>query len=156
MEGYAALYFDGETAQRRDVQVHVVANGLTITDQDGATLALWRYPELEALSAFKHMNASRLTCATAPDARLYIEDPDFAQRVLPLAPQLRRRRGDGFAWSQVAMVTGVVVLFVLAVVYGVPKASRPAARRCQVPPCIQVNSATRALRSESLTRLITR
>ncbi len=127
MEGYAALYFDGETAQRQEVQVHVVANGLNITDQDGATLVLWRYPELEALDAFSPMKATRLTCATAPEARLYIEDPDFAQRVLPLAPQLRRRRGEGIAWSQVAMVTAVVILFVLAVVYGVPWASRPIA-----------------------------
>ncbi len=127
MEGYAAVYFDGETAQRQEVQVHVVANGLNIIGEDGATLTIWRYPELEALQAFSPMKAARLTCATAPDARLFIEDPDFAQRVLPLAPQLRRRRGGGIAWGQVAMVAGVVVLFVLAVVYGVPWASRPIA-----------------------------
>ncbi len=127
MESYAALYFDGETAQRQEVLVHVVANGLNITGEDGKALALWRYAEIEALDAFSPMKATRLTNATAPDARLYIEDPDFAQRVLPLAPQLRQRRGDGFAWNQVAMVTAVVILFVLAVAYGVPKASRPIA-----------------------------
>lgn len=133
MEGYGALYFDGETAQRRQVQVHVVANGLNITGEDGATLALWRYSELESLDAFSPMKATRLTYAAAPEARLYIEDPDFAQRVLPLAPQLRRRRGDGIAWNQVAMVTAVVILFVLAVVYGVPKASRPIAAAIPAP-----------------------
>ncbi len=127
MEGYAAIYFDGETAQRHEVHVHVVAGGLTITGEGDTVLAQWRYPELEALSVFNPMKASRLTSTTAPEARLYIDDPLFARRILPLAPQLRHRRGDGFSWSQVAMVTVVVALFVVAVVYGVPWASRPIA-----------------------------
>lgn len=127
MESYAALYFDGETAQRRKVRLHLVANGLTITDEDGVTLAIWRYPDLEALHALRPMKPARLSCATAPDARLHIDDPHFVQRVLPLAPQLRRRHAGRIAWGQVAMVTGAVALFVLAVIYGVPWASRPIA-----------------------------
>ncbi len=149
MEGYAALYFDGETAQRRQVEVHVAADGLNIADCSGAALALWRFAELRALVRLRAMKPARLSCDAAPDARLYIDDTHFAQRVLPLAPQLHRRHGGGVSWSQVAMAAGVAALFVLAVIYGVPWASRPIAAAI---PAHWVEGLGKTMRANMLTK----
>jgi Zn-dependent protease with chaperone function len=109
------VYFDGTTSARQDVAVELSPETLLIVDARGDVVAEWPYPDLEHLSAPKHM--LRLGLRGEPAlARLEIPDPEFAAVVDDRALTVdrtgatdRRARARVIVWSLVATLSLVLV-----------------------------------------------
>jgi Zn-dependent protease with chaperone function len=130
------IYFDGKTSARHHVEVEVLADELEIRSVQGRLLTLWRYTELEHLSAPE--NVLRLGLYKNPVlARLEVRDPVIAHAIDEKSLSIdrtgaigRRARLRVVAWSAAAMI-----VLVLAAVFGVPAlASRLAPL---VPPALE-------------------
>lgn len=110
-ETCTAQYFDGQSAIAHDVVVRCGTIDLKITAGEDV-LAIWPYPDLLSPDPLTPRREARLTHASAPYARLVVDDPAFAERILYHAPHLsskaHRKRAAG--------VVGVCMLIALAFV----------------------------------------
>lgn len=128
MHTYSALYFDGLTAARREVTITLFAEGISIAEAGGATLAFWPFIGLRAPGRLKRDRAVQLTSEMAPEARLVVEDGEFFDRLKAEAPRLFRPWLTRPAtWSRIGLIAGLLVVSLAAAYYGVPYLARPIA-----------------------------
>jgi len=117
-----ATFFDGITAERREVAVELGATGLRIRAAGGQLLADWRYDQIESRSAPEGM--LRLGKTGNPVlARLEVRDPRLAHAIDELSTPIdrsgraeRRDRAKVVGWSIAATVS-----LLLVAVFGVPE-----------------------------------
>lgn len=129
MAPYSGHFFDGQTARKHSVAVGLGLDNLTIDEEDGAVCVRWPLPGLRAIRKIRPGRPAELTCATAPDARLIVDDVTFSEVVLERAPHLARRRGyTPRWWERPSLVTAAVLAFVVVVVIAVPWLAGPLAR----------------------------
>jgi predicted Zn-dependent protease len=130
------VYFDGKTSARHEVEIELRPDELEIRSAAGRLVTLWRYTELEHLSAPEHI--LRLGLFKSPVlARLEIKDQALAHAIDEKSLSVdrtgtvaRRTRIRVAGWSGAAMV-----VLVLAGVFGVPAlASRVAPL---IPPSVE-------------------
>jgi Zn-dependent protease with chaperone function len=117
-------YFDGITSARQAVTVEATEEGLFIRSAEGILIDGWRYGELRAVSAPKHL--LRLARAGHPVlARLEIRDPALAHLIDERAETLDRTgRAERYLRNRViGWVLAATVSLVLVAVYGVPALS---------------------------------
>jgi len=110
---YSGQFFDGQSAAAHNVTVRLSAATLLISGDSG-TLADWSYDDLLAPDPVIARNPTRVTHASAPYARLIVDDTSFAGALLERAPQLSAaaaRRGT-------AKIVGFCILGALAVIAG--------------------------------------
>jgi len=118
----AAIYFDGHTSARHDVDVTLGASALQIVAPDGRLLAEWRYEQIESLAApDKVLRLGRVGSAVLE--RLEIADPTFAAEIDARARNVdragrnrRRQQVRVIGWSLGATVSLLAVAW-----FGVPE-----------------------------------
>ena len=129
MAQYRAYYFDGLTAGRHEAQVTLTAQGLNIADAEGASLGFWPFANLRIIERLRPGEPTRLGSTAAPDARLVVEEPEFLERLIAVAPQLSRRPSLlRRRWIQTLLVVAAVTALLAGALYGVPMLARPLAR----------------------------
>ncbi len=87
MAQFAARYYDGRTAARRDVTLRTGLGDLRIL-LDGAVLETWRSADLRLVPDDSGDPTVRLTLAGNESARLIVADPDFRTELLRLRPDI--------------------------------------------------------------------
>ncbi len=86
-----AIYYDGETSQKRDVDIGFEATGIVIVE-DGAPVAVWRYDDMRRVDAPRE--ELRLSNVAARElARLEIVDRGLAKAFRDRARDLERADG---------------------------------------------------------------
>ncbi len=126
---YPAVYFDGQSAARREVSVSLSADHLTATADRGAIVFSWPLAGLRSLGRLGPGQTVRLSSDRAPDARLTVEDGDFARDLLAAAPHLAKRFYAGnLSPAALSALAGVVLALLAGIYYGVPKFAGPLAR----------------------------
>ncbi len=129
MAPYSGYFFDGQTATKHTVTVGLDLDSLTINEADGALSVRWPFPDLRAVRKIKSNQPVELTSCAAPDARLTIDDPAFAEAVLDRAPHLARRRGyTPRWWERPWTVTAIIALTIGGIVLAVLRLAGPLAR----------------------------
>ncbi len=128
MDAYSALYFDGLTAARREVTITLFAEGISIAEAGGSTLAFWPFIGLRALGRPRRNRTVRLTSEIAPEARLVVEEAAFFDLLEAEAPQLFRHPLTRPAtWGRIGLIGGLLVVSLAGAYYGVPYLARPIA-----------------------------
>lgn len=87
---YAGAYFDGRTAQARDVTVECASGTVRILQPDGAVLAIWPAGEVRLAVRHRTGNALRLRCGTTDEARVTIADAAALAALEQCCPNLHR------------------------------------------------------------------
>ncbi len=108
-----ALYFDGETAEDRQVSMALDTSGLRFSG-DNTPEEHWAYTGLSAVEPHQAGLPFRLTHESRPNARLVLRDDFMAADLVTRAPQLKggfslKGKGRALAWS-----AGVAASFILA------------------------------------------
>jgi len=80
-------FFDGASAVAHDVVVRCTATVVEVTE-DGTVLAAWSYSDLLSPDPVISGRPVRVTHATAPYARIVVDDTGFADSLLQRAPHL--------------------------------------------------------------------
>lgn len=117
MSRFEAIYFDGNVATSRPVQVSADAGGLAITGTNVAP-QIWRFADLKAVDPPAAGAPLRLSCAKMPGARLIVASDAAKAELLGLAPHLK----GGLALARVLRFTAwtaVGLAAVAAVAYAV-------------------------------------
>lgn len=119
-----AIHFDGASSEPRPVTVHVSQNGLAIQAADGIGF-IWPARDIARVDGPAYAGL-RLACASRPDERLTVQDPDTAALLTAMLPALKRagsnraERRRAFKWIGGGLV-GLAALGVLAF-EGLPRA----------------------------------
>ena len=128
-EVYPAVYFDGQSAARREVSVSLSAGHLTATADRGAIVFSWPLAGLRSLGRLGPGHTVRLSSDRAPEARLTVEDDGFARDLLAAAPHLAKRFSPGsLSPAGMSALVGVMLALLAGIYYGVPKLAGPVAR----------------------------
>ena len=126
----SGTYYDGESAARRDVTVHVDPDGLRIVEiADSRDIGLWRFGELVAVDEVARDDVCRIRLGTG-HTRLNLTDQALIAEVAARAPQLTSRdrgwAGLGLRWTAVFSVSMAVL--VAALWLGIPRFADTVAR----------------------------
>ena len=126
----SGTYYDGESAARRDVTVHVDPDGLRIVEiADSRDIGLWRFGELVAVDEVAREDVCRIRLGTG-HTRLNLTDQALIAEVAARAPQLTSRdrgwAGLGLRWAAVFGVSMAVL--VAALWLGIPRFADTVAR----------------------------
>ena len=128
MDAFSALYFDGLTAARREVTITLFAEGISIAEAGGSTLAFWPFIGLRALGRPRRNRTVQLTSEIAPEARLVVEEAAFFDRLEAEAPQLfRHPLSRPATWGRIGLIGGLLLVSLAGAYYGVPYLARPIA-----------------------------
>ena len=126
----AGSYFDGKSAARRKVIVHLAADGLQVLEgPDQDPLAFWGYRELRPVDEVRGDGPYRIRAGSG-GARLVLTDPSLIAEIAARAPRLASRE-RGWAslslhWAGLLAVSVAVLLAVLW--FGLPRFADHAAR----------------------------
>lgn len=104
-------YFDGESALAHDVVVRCTATVLEAA-RAGEVVVAWTYSDLLAPDPVISGRPARITHASAPYARIVVDEPDFADLILQHAPHLSSRAHG----LQTAKIVGICMLIAVAFV----------------------------------------
>lgn len=128
MKLHRGRYFDGKTAQHREVSAQVVQDSLRIVDTSGGPVAAWRLDELRLVEPVRAGRPLRLMSEASPEARLTMEDTAIAAALRAHGrPRLRRGIGVGRGQRKLLAVAVGAVLFVGGAIASLPYASGPLA-----------------------------
>ena len=117
-------FFDGASAERREVEVRLAEDGLRIAEAAGGAreLALWGYDELRSVDEEASEGRQRLRVRNGT-GRLVIEDGAFLAALSRRAPRLAsrdpRRSHLGLRWA--GLLAGSILLLVGTLWYGLPR-----------------------------------
>ena len=75
---FPARWYDGLSAAAHEVEVHTHVDALHIADHAGRLIARWPLPAVRCTEEHYSNLALRLTCREQPDARLIVDDSEFA------------------------------------------------------------------------------
>lgn len=87
---FAGLYSDGATAAARRVTVRFRDEALEISGEDGSILVVWSFGALVSSGPLERGEPANLGNRALPDARLFIDSPQFVDQLLAAAPHLTR------------------------------------------------------------------
>lgn len=131
---YPAWFFDGQTAARRKAVITLTAQGISIEGAEeaeeggGGWFGFWTYADLTVAGRLRPGQPVQLGSEGTPDARLMVDDPDFAEHLGRIAPYLARHAlSRGRTWVQAGLAAGLLVLVGMFVAYGIPRLSGPIA-----------------------------
>ena len=123
-------YYDGESAVRRHVTIHLDPDGLrVVAPADDRTIGHWRYVELVAVDEVARDGLCRIRAGTG-HARLDLEDRTLIAEVTARAPQLatRDRGWAGFCLRWTAAFGVSMAVLLAALWLGLPRFADTAAR----------------------------
>ena len=110
-ETYQGLFYDGESAAAHNVVVRC-STTVVVVSQGSDVLATWNYADLLSHDPLVRGQRARLTHASAPYARLVVDDPGFSDCVLDRSPHLsasaHRRRGFKLVVACMLLAAGVI------------------------------------------------
>lgn len=132
MRDFAATFHDGRTATAHAVTVRATPAGLRIFGADGLLIAFWKTADLRAGGQLPGSAGVRVRCVAEPDARLMVPDAEFIRTVAPAITTTGRDRGG---WIMFVAASAAIVAVGIAVVFGLPAASRHLA--ALVPPSLE-------------------
>lgn len=113
-----ARFFDGESAQPRNVMVSFGARSLMIVGYDNVAIAHWPLASLRAVGVRKD-SAVQLVPHQDSDERLVLSDREMLEAIQAVCPELHHRKvdrkgvGRAFFWATGALVSLTVIVFVL-------------------------------------------
>jgi len=133
---HAARWFDGLTAESRDVDIALGPEGLTLTPAEGPPRS-WPYGELVLMRGGSRGEPVQLERRSAPVEVLVVHDDRFLDRLraaLPAGTRLSRSGGSPITVKVVlALFAAAAALITLCYVWIVPALSRFAADRVPEP-----------------------
>lgn len=126
---FNAIYNDGRTAARREVQVQCGEAGLDITSEDGAIKVHWGYGQTRIIDPPRTDRPLRLASLLDLEARLISDDPAFMAALRVKAPHLfLRGLGQPKVRRNIAIAVLVLAGMALFLWQGVPRLSAPLAQ----------------------------
>lgn len=108
---YQGYYNDGQTAASYEVQVTLGPDGLLFGPEESGANEHWTYEGLLPVRPVPKSGPARLRYEGAPEARLIIASPQFAQSVLQRAPQLGTAAGHRATAKIAALCIAGLVAF---------------------------------------------
>jgi beta-barrel assembly-enhancing protease len=122
----AAIFFDGQTATDRPVNVRLDASGLSFSG-DKVSLTHWAFGTIETIDPFVPGRPLRLASRLAPGARLVIADDEFNTELIAQARHLRGGINVGRLARLMAWIFGGLALVALATYFTMQFAPKPIA-----------------------------
>lgn len=86
-EAYSGQYYDGESAVAHEV-IARCSSTVVVVSSGSRIMATWSYEDLLSPDPLRRGKRARLTHASAPYARLVVDQPGFADCILDRAPHL--------------------------------------------------------------------
>ena len=125
------IYFDGESAARREVEVELAPGGVRILEAESSVreLAFWEYRELRPVDEPISDGPLRIRTGNSR-ARLVVESPAFIAALFARAPRIAAREPGwirlGLRWAGL-LVLSIAVLFA-TLWFGLPRFADQVAR----------------------------
>ena len=145
---FPAWFFNGQTAAKRKAVITLTPQGITIEGakkDGGGWFGLWTYGDLTAAARLRPGQPVQLNSGGNPDARLMVDDPDFAELLGRFAPHLARHAlGRGKTWVQAGLAAGPLVLVGMFLAYGIPRLSGPIAAAVPISWEEEIGAAIKA------------
>ena len=145
---FPAWFFDGQTAAKRKAVITLTPQGIAIEgveEEGGGWFGLWTYGDLAAAGRLRPGQPVQLNSGGNPDARLMVDDPDFAEHLGRFAPHLARHAlSRGRIWVQAGLAAGLLVMVGMFVAYGIPRLSGPIAAAVPVSWEEKIGAAVKA------------
>ena len=113
VKNWQAQWSDGKTAATEEVMVKLTSQGLMITPSNSDSLCPrhWRFENLRSPDPITRNNRTALLTSTEnPEHRLFINEPRFANSILPQAPQLG---STAHQWHLLKWPLGIAAAIVL-------------------------------------------
>lgn len=119
-----ARFFDGIQSRPRAVTLAVSATSLRLTPDDGSAPVIWALSDIMILDTHTRAHPARLSCRSAPDARLLIETADGWAQIRPYLTQAKNHGNMMSAsWGSLGMYAVLCVLVVVLAMYYIPKSA---------------------------------
>lgn len=126
----AGSYYDGESAVRREVVLHLTPDGVRIVEPaDQRELAFWEYRELRPVDEVPGDGPFRIRAGHG-GARLVLTDRPLISEVTARAPRLtaRERGWGGLFLRWAGLLTVSIAVLLAALWFGLPRLADHAAR----------------------------
>lgn len=118
---FTAKFFDGTQARSFQVDVTLYATEMHIVAA-GAPPIIWPLTDIVVLDRYNRAHPAKLSCRTAPDARLVVNDADLWQALLPGLQTARWQSSKlSASWLSLSGYAVLAVLVVVIAVYYVPR-----------------------------------
>ena len=117
-EVFAGRFFDGKDATEHFVTVEMAGAGLEFTLPATEEFFVWSYEGLRAVTPLTGASTARLSHDDSPQARLHVDDFNFAKTITQRAPQLSK----GAETRQTATIVGTAIAFLVvagALIFGI-------------------------------------
>lgn len=115
-ERFPTIFYDGQVAARRHVEVSMDAEGLTISQVDGDQSTFWPYADLTIASSYMQDRGAQLSHRGLPDARLQIPDKtvfEVIRKHIPAEERIGRKLKFGAQVVIFLIAVGVTLLILL-------------------------------------------
>ena len=121
---YRASYFDGRSAAEWEAIARPTGDGLRIEARDGTLLALWPYPEIQAVDEVVGTQGLRLRQKDGP-ARLTVADPGLLDELPPDLGAARQAKANRRRLGRNPYLVALAICAAMAVLWaGFPVAVR--------------------------------
>lgn len=102
---------DGKTAAAHEIEIYLNESMLTFTFQQTRKTHSWTYDKIHSPNPVRpNSDHVMLTHENHPDERIFIDDPDFAKRILEFAPKITP---SSHSWSLLKWPLGLAASLVI-------------------------------------------
>ncbi len=122
---YPAQWYDGQSAAAHEIEVHTHADALQVQSHSHQLIARWPLDQVRCTEELYGDQALRLTCQQQPDARLIVQDADFAAWLRGRIPGYHGARDRHALGLRLGVALACLIIVVVGAVYLLPKASGP-------------------------------
>ena len=121
-------WHDGLSAAAHEVEVHAHVDALHIVDHAGQLIVRWPLPDVRCTEEHYSNLALRLTCRKQPDARLIVDDSEFAAWLHGRIVGYHGARDRSALWLRLGVALLSLVIVATGAITLLPKASAPLTR----------------------------